>query len=69
MVVSQFLLRKNSYQLVRVLCTQSFGVLVGNDNNNEYVFFFLCAVMVLFWFYFFSCAQNKLNALVNVISM
>lgn len=68
MVVSQFLLGKN-YRLVRVLGMQSFGVLVSNDNNNEYVFLSLCALKVLFWFYFLSCTENKLNALVNVISM
>jgi len=47
---------------------QSFGILASNDNSNEYVFFSLCALTVLYWFYFFSCTENKLNALVSVIS-
>lgn len=45
--------QKNSYQMVTVLCIQSFGVLVSNDNSNEYVFFLsLCSydfILVLFF--------------------
>lgn len=48
---------------------QSMDVLVSNDKNNEYVFFSLCALTDLFLFYFFACTENKLNALVNVISV